>query len=158
MDINTQVNHDSALIESFLNNKTDATIPFDKNDENFSKAVKKNFRKDLSTIFFLMYMYFLQGTILGLSGAIPFILGTRKVSYTAQGTFSFAHWPFSIKLIWAPIVDSLYFKRIGRRRSWIVPVNLFIALFFISFARPSKNLLNNSQTQSGRPINLKNFI
>jgi hypothetical protein len=39
------------------------------------------------------------------------------VSYANQGTFSFAFWPFSFKLLWAPIVDSVYVKKIGRRKS-----------------------------------------
>jgi hypothetical protein len=94
-------------------------------------------------------MYFLQGIPLGLAGAIPLILGARKVGFSVQGTFSFAFWPFSIKLLWAPIVDSLYFRRMGRRRSWIVPVNFLIAAFMFGFARLAKNLLYQSQSQAG---------
>lgn len=51
-------------------------------------------------------------------GSIPFMLKER-VSYDALAAFSFAGWPYSIKLFIAPIVDSVYSARIGRRKSWI---------------------------------------
>ena len=56
------------------------------------------------------------------------------MSYADQGTFSFAFWPFSLKLLWAPIVDSIYSKRIGRRKSWLIPVQYAIGIFMICFA------------------------
>lgn len=43
----------------------------------------------------------------------------ERVSYDALAAFSFAAWPYSIKLFIAPIVDSLYSSRIGRRKTWI---------------------------------------
>ena len=64
------------------------------------KIPKQNIRKDLHNIVLLMFLYLLQGIPLGLSGSIPFILSSRKVSYADQGTFSFALWPFSLKLLW----------------------------------------------------------
>ena len=45
----------------------------------------------------------LQGIPLGLAAAIPLILTNRNVSYKQQAEFSFAFWPFSVKLLWAPI-------------------------------------------------------
>jgi len=39
-----------------------------------------------------------------------------------QAIFSFALWPYSMKLLWAPLVDSLYVRRLGRRKSWLIPV------------------------------------
>ena len=45
-------------------------------------------------------------------------LGARKQPYADQATFSFAVWPFSLKLLWAPLVDALYWRRLGRRKSW----------------------------------------
>ena len=48
----------------------------------------------------LFFLYFLQGMPLGLTGAVPFLMSSKKVSYSDQGNFSFAFWPFSIKLLW----------------------------------------------------------
>ena len=67
---------------------------------------------------------FLQGIPLGLAAAIPLILTNRHVSYKQQAEFSFAYWPFSIKLLWAPIVDSCYLPSFGRRKTWLVPVQV----------------------------------
>jgi PAT family acetyl-CoA transporter-like MFS transporter 1 len=155
MDVVSQQNHDSALMESSLFiNKTHNEA----DSQQVGAPKKSSIRKDIRTIVFLMYMYFLQGIPLGLNGAIPLILGARKVGFSGQGTFSFAFWPFSIKLLWAPIVDSLYFKRMGRRRSWIVPVNFLIAMFMFGFADLANNLLDTSQSQAGnsqKKLNLK---
>ena len=52
----------------------------------------------------------------------------NNISYQDQALFSFVFWPFSLKLIWAPIVDGAYFKSIGRRKSWLMPSQLTIAL------------------------------
>ena len=62
--------------------------------------INQNVRKDLHNIALLMFLYLLQGIPLGLSGSVPYVLSSRKVSYTDQGTFSFALWPFSLKLLW----------------------------------------------------------
>ena len=51
-----------------------------------------------------------------------------------KGTFSFAFWPSAIKLLWAPLVDSFYFKRIGKRKSWFVPCQLFLGIVFLCSA------------------------
>lgn len=45
-----------------------------------------------------------------------------KMVYNAQAIFSLCSWPFSMKLLWAPIVDACFSKRFGRRKTWIVPV------------------------------------
>jgi hypothetical protein len=96
---------------------------------------KQHIKKDLHNIALLMFLYFLQGVPLGLTGSLPFILSSRKVSYADQGTFSFAFWPFSLKLLWAPIVDSVYFRRIGRRKSWLVPMQYLIGIFMLLSAK-----------------------
>lgn len=36
-----------------------------------------------------------------------------------------------MKLLWAPIVDSIYFKKIGRRKSWMVPCQYLIGIFLL---------------------------
>ena len=49
----------------------------------------------------------------------PFLL-QAKASYTAIGIFSLASYPYSLKLLWSPIVDSIYSLAFGRRKSWVV--------------------------------------
>ena len=109
---------------------------------------KASLRKDIFNIIFLMFLYLLQSIPLGLSGSLPYILTTRKVSYADQGTFSLAFWPFSLKLLWAPLVDSLYIKAFGRRKSWLVPVQYLIGFYMIFFADFVKETLDNDKLES----------
>jgi PAT family acetyl-CoA transporter-like MFS transporter 1 len=85
----------------------------------------------MPAILLLLLLYTLQGVPMGLGGSIPFIMTKRKVSMVLQSQFSIVSWPFSFKLIWAPLVDSIYSSRIGRRKSWIVPAQLAIGLLLL---------------------------
>jgi PAT family acetyl-CoA transporter-like MFS transporter 1 len=79
-------------------------------------------------------------------------LTNRNVSYKQQAEFSFAFWPFSVKLLWAPIgigkpnsirknnnfcisVDSCFLSSFGRRKTWLVPVQYLIGItmFVLSY-------------------------
>merc|ERR1719356_1427974 len=91
-------------------------------------AEKKGVAGDERNIAVLLFLYVLQGIPLGLAAAIPLILTNKNVSYKQQAEFSFAYWPFSVKLLWAPIVDSLYVASFGRRRTWLVPVQYLIGV------------------------------
>lgn len=54
-----------------------------------------------------------------------------KLSYNANAIFALCSWPFSLKLLWAPIVDSVFFKKLGRRKSWLVPVQMAAGLVMV---------------------------
>lgn len=85
-------------------------------------------RSDKRSVLLLTFLYVLQGIPLGLAGGMPFILTEKKASYHVQATFSMVTWPFSIKILWAPIVDAIYSNRIGRRKCWLVPIQYSIGL------------------------------
>lgn len=106
-----------------------------------SKSTLSNLKGDYTNIAFLLLLYVLQGIPIGLSSAIPLLLTNRKVSYSEQALFSFVTWPFSLKLLWAPIVDSFYSKRIGRRKSWLIPTQLAIGLFMLLLSRSIKSMI-----------------
>lgn len=96
-----------------------------------STQTLSNLKSDYGNIAFLLFLYVLQGIPLGLSSAVPLLLQSKKVSYDDQALFSFVSWPFSIKLLWAPIVDSIFWNWMGRRKSWLIPVQLCIGLFMV---------------------------
>lgn len=100
-----------------------------------SKNRSNRYQKDFYNICFLMFLYLLQGVPIGLLYSLPFILSSRNTSYADQGTFSFAGWPYSMKLLWAPVVDSVFSRRIGRRKSWLVPVQYMIGACMLIFSR-----------------------
>jgi len=54
-----------------------------------------------------------------------------KVAYNAQAIFALCSWPFSLKLLWAPIVDACFSKRFGRRKSWLVPIQLIAGMLMV---------------------------
>lgn len=86
----------------------------DSEDRNHQR-VRPGIRGELGNVLLLLFLYVLQGIPLGLAGSIPLILQSKSVSYKDQAFFSFVFWPFSLKLLWAPLVDALYFSRFGRR-------------------------------------------
>lgn len=86
---------------------------------------------DRQNICLLLILYVLQGIPLGLGGSIPLVLQNKNISYKEQAMFSFAHWPFSMKLLWAPIVDTQYYSKFGRRKSWLIPIQYLIGIFML---------------------------
>eukprot|EP00118_Oscarella_pearsei_P021527 m.242197 g.242197 ORF g.242197 m.242197 type:complete len:518 (+) comp40215_c1_seq12:83-1636(+) len=108
---------------------------------------------DLWNILILLFLYILQGIPIGLAASVPMILQARKVSYTDQALFSMATWPFSMKLLWAPLVDAVYIKRMGRRKSWVIPTQYLIGVFMLTLSCYSDSLL--ADNESGSKPNVK---
>ncbi|XP_047991733.1 acetyl-coenzyme A transporter 1 [Leguminivora glycinivorella] len=92
---------------------------------------QSNIKGDELNIAVLLFLYTLQGIPLGLAGAVPMLLQNRGITYTQQAEFSFVNWPFSVKLLWAPIVDALFWPKFGRRKTWLVPVQYLIGIVMI---------------------------
>ena len=85
----------------------------DKKDEkNLSFYQKLKKEGDVYNFLLLLILYTLQGIPMGLGGSIPILLQNNSSSYTNQAIFSLVSWPFSLKLLWAPLVDTFLFKYI----------------------------------------------
>lgn len=81
-------------------------------------------KEDQRNFGLLVLLYFLQGIPLGLAtGSVPFLL-KRHMSYSEIGVFTLASYPYSLKLLWSPIVDAVWSPKVGRRKSWILPIQL----------------------------------
>eukprot|EP00798_Chlamydomonas_sp_ICE-L_P022955 gene22955-30139_t len=99
----------------------------------------------------LVLLYLMQGVPLGLTlGSMPFMLQS-KMSYSQVGFFSIAAYPYSLKLFWSPIVDSLYNKRIGRRKSWIIPVQLITGWTMIAYSAAAQQEHTKQQSKPPAP-------
>lgn len=123
------------------------------------ERASKNLKGDYGNITFLSLLYVLQGIPIGLSSAVPLLLQNRKVSYSDQALFSFVTWPFSLKLLWAPIVDSVFWRRMGRRKSWLVPIQLGIGVFMLILSQSVNSLLIDDPITGKKPdIQLLTFI
>ena len=96
------------------------------------------FFQHLFLIFLLSFSLFLQPMGL-ISSSIPLLLKGSS-SFTQIGVFSFVLYPYSLKLLWSPFVDVLWWQPLGRRKSWIIPSQIFaglvlsVCLFFLFFS------------------------
>ena len=123
-----------------------------------SKSSQKKWEKDKSSIALLLFLYLLQGVPLGMAGSIPLIIQTIGVSWSQQATFSFAFWPFSLKLLWAPLVDALYTKRFGRRKSWLIPTQYLIGFVMIILSYYINDILITTKTSQATQPSLLDLI
>lgn len=107
--------------------------------------------QDKPQFYLLIMLYLLQGIPIGLAfGSIPFLLKS-KLSYTQVGIFSLASYPYSLKLLWSPIVDAIFSKKLGRRKSWIIPIQLISGCTLIYLGSSMNTLLSD-------PVNNLNRI
>eukprot|EP00977_Amphora_coffeiformis_P018151 scaffold6242_cov168-Amphora_coffeaeformis.AAC.3 len=106
---------------------------------------------DFFNYILLILLYTLQGIPMGLSGSIPFLIQQKvqatealtagtgavaasRLAYKANAIFALCSWPFSLKLLWAPIVDACYIPIFGRRKSWLVPCQALAGLLMVTGA------------------------
>jgi PAT family acetyl-CoA transporter-like MFS transporter 1 len=88
----------------------------------------------LAGIFVTLVLYILQGVVLGLSTSIPIYLTSAGANWKHQGIYNFVHYPFSFKLIWAPIIDVCFIRRLGRRQTWLLPTQFALGISLIIFS------------------------
>ena len=86
---------------------------------------------DRLSIGILLALYTLQGVPMGLCASLPVILKEKGIGFEDLALLSISSIPFSLKLLWAPIVDCKFFPSIGRRKSWLVPVQFLCGLVFL---------------------------
>ncbi|MFL5343909.1 MAG: MFS transporter [Hyalangium sp.] len=76
----------------------------------------------------LTSLYFVQGMPYGFQiTALPVYLRTQGISVTALGFLQLLSLPWMFKALWAPLVDRYGSPRIGRRKSWILPLQVALA-------------------------------
>lgn len=77
----------------------------------------------------LSLLYFAQGLPFGFQAtALPVYLRSRGTSLSALGFVGLLSLPWLLKALWAPWVDRFGSDRFGRRKSWIVPLQLALVL------------------------------
>ena len=103
---------------------------------------------DRYSLALLLTLYMLQGVPMGLCGSIPLILKEKGASYEALSLFSLVTIPFSMKILWAPMVDSYYIAKFGRRKSWLIPIQMLCGIMMIMGSSSVKLWLNEESTSS----------
>lgn len=92
----------------------------------------------------LAALYISQGLPFGFfTQALPVMLREQGLSLKAIGLTSLLYLPWACKFLWAPLADRFYVERWGRRRSWILPVQISTAatLLLICLIDPSTQLM-----------------
>ncbi len=80
-------------------------------------------------LFILSVCYFIQGLPYGFQlTALPVYLRAEGMSLAGIGLASALSLPWMFKVVWGPPVDRFGSQRIGRRRSWILPLQAGLAL------------------------------
>lgn len=76
----------------------------------------------------LWTLYFIQGLPYGFQAtALPVYLRDAGMSLTGIGLATALALPWMLKVFWAPLVDRYGSARFGRRRSWILPLQVLLA-------------------------------
>lgn len=83
----------------------------------------------------LSCLYFSQGLPFGFfSQAIPPILREYQVDLQIIGLISLLGIPWALKFLWAPYVDQFGSERLGRHKSWILPMQAGFAGLMVAIA------------------------
>ena len=78
----------------------------------------------------LLLLYLVQGLPFGLQvKTLPILLRQEGVSLSAISFLGILSLPWLFKLAWAPLVDSYYSPKIGKRKSWILPCLLIMGWY-----------------------------
>ncbi|HNZ65210.1 MAG TPA: MFS transporter [Smithella sp.] len=81
----------------------------------------------------LFMLYLSQGLPFGFQAtALPVLLRERGVSLAAIGFAGALALPWLFKPLWAPLIDRYWSMRIGKRRSWIIPLQTMMVLTILA--------------------------
>ncbi len=89
--------------------------------------------------------------LLGVSSGLPLFLTSKtlqawmtveKVNLGAIGLFSLVSLPYSLKFLWAPLLDRFTLPFLGRRRGWLIVIQsaLLVAIALMALQKPAQSL------------------
>src|SRR5690242_16002283 len=94
-------------------------------------------------VLIVLFLGFSSGLPLALSGSTLSVWATESgVNLRTIGLFAIIGTPYTIKFLWAPLVDALdvplLSRRLGRRRGWLIASQLWLigAIAILSFCSP----------------------
>jgi MFS family permease len=109
-------------------------------------------KRDQKNFLLLVLLYFLQGIPMGLAGgSVPFLLKSH-LSYSQIGVYSLASYPYSLKLLWSPIVDAVWSVKVGRRKSWILPIQMLSGFGMIWLGSRATQMMTAAGADNGAGI------
>jgi PAT family acetyl-CoA transporter-like MFS transporter 1 len=135
-----------------------STTSITNNDlEPLSPTKKKGFsREDMVGFTILVALYSIQGVPQGFFGRTIHILFIEKGAHNADlAGLALALMPYSFKFLLAPFMDTYYLKKLGKRKTYIIPMQYLFALicFVLAF-----NLKEEITELKVSPVLLLGFI
>lgn len=95
-----------------------------------------------------------QGVLVGLSLTLPFrFVRNGRLQLGMVALLEIAKWPTLFKWVFAPIVDSIFWTRFGRRKCWIIPVQLMLGTLLAilaAYINTWLDLKSNNPIQIGK--------
>ena len=104
-------------------------------------------------VFFLLYMY--QGLLFGLNEGFRQLLKAKHVRDAELAWIGLAPSPFYLKFLIAPVMDTKFSRKFGKRFSWIVPISIISTSLYFVFAEKAQEWLDKGDAFM---LFLMNFI
>jgi PAT family acetyl-CoA transporter-like MFS transporter 1 len=57
-----------------------------------------------------------------------------------------------VKILWAPLIDSIYFRKIGRRKSWLIPTQILIGAFMLFLAQHVDSWMGDGDSEKPQMV------
>ncbi len=84
----------------------------------------------------LFFLYLSQGIPFGFQAtALPLMLRERNVSLAMIGMSTLLASPWMLKFFWAPLIDMKWNRSMGRRRTWIIPLQILLITAIVSASK-----------------------
>lgn len=127
-------------------------VPTKDGDDAQSKGFFELPEADRRNFLLLVLLYFLQGIPMGLAGgSVPFLL-KHHLSYGQIGVYSLASYPYSLKLLWSPIVDAVWSAKVGRRKSWILPIQALSGVGMLWLGSGAQEMMEKAGENNGAGV------
>lgn len=83
----------------------------------------------------LATLYLAQGVPIGFfTQALPVVMRQEGYALAWIGLSSLLGLPWGLKWLWAPVIDARYSRRLGRRRTWLLGLQVTAALLLLTLA------------------------
>ena len=60
--------------------------------------------------------------------------------------------PFSLKILWAPLVDAFYIKKIGRRKTWVCGCLISVGILLLAISSYVHDLLDSNRERKSEGV------
>ena len=108
-------------------------------------SINNNSRNIYFVSTLLIFLYSLQGFVIGLFLETIQLKLKKDFTYAEIGIFLLCSYPFSFKVFWSPIVDTYYIKSIGLRRTWAISTQLICSSLIFFLSSRIESLLKDKQ-------------